>query len=312
VWQRAGRRATARARSQALFKRVQQLLFHISFVKRAPPRLHSSRATAARARSPRHAAAMTSLAEMVRRADPDRYFCALFAPAQHREALFTLAAFNHELARAQEVAREPTLALIRLQWWREVVEGAPKRHEVATPLRQLLESRAVAPPALLSMIESREDAVTAPAPTIAAFLARQKAGPGALAAAWGEVLSASAADLSSLRTLGAAYGIAGTLRNLPALAYAGQCPLPDDVLARANLTRDQAAADPALALTVCGPLRDAGLTLLGPGRPWPRTILAAALPAILARRDLRRAGVVTIRGMTDRVAVLAAAMICRA
>jgi len=40
---------------------------------------------------------------MVRRVDPDRYLTALFAPPARREALFTLYAFNHELARAREV-----------------------------------------------------------------------------------------------------------------------------------------------------------------------------------------------------------------
>ena len=77
-----------------------------------------------------------SLADLVRRHDPDRYFCTLFAPAAAREALFTLYAFNHELARAREVTREPGLALIRLQWWREVVEGAVRQHEVARPLAE--------------------------------------------------------------------------------------------------------------------------------------------------------------------------------
>jgi hypothetical protein len=40
--------------------------------------------------------------------------------------------------------------------------------------------------------------------------------------------------------------------------------------------------------------------------------VAAALPAILARRDLRRATIVAARGASDRVAVLAGAMISRA
>jgi phytoene synthase len=255
---------------------------------------------------------MTPLAEMVRRADPDRYFCALFAPAEHRDALFTLAAFNNELARAQEVAREPTLALIRLQWWREVVEGSAKRHEVATPLRKLLDSRAVAPGPLLSMIESREHAVAEPAPTIAVFLARQEAGPGALAAAWGEVLGASAEQLALLRARGAAYGVAGTLRNMAARAGTGYAQMPDDVLAQAGLTRDQAVADSARALTASAPLRNAGLALLGPARVWPRGILAAALPATLARRDLRRAKPILARGFGDRLAILAAFAAARA
>ena len=75
-----------------------------------------------------------AIAALVRRHDPDRFLTALFAPAERRDALLALYAFNHELARAREVASEPPLALIRLQWWREVVEGEAKRHEVATPL----------------------------------------------------------------------------------------------------------------------------------------------------------------------------------
>ena len=67
-----------------------------------------------------------TLAALVRQHDPDRFLTALFAPAAQRDALLALYAFNHELARAREVASEPTLALIRLQWWREVVDGAAR------------------------------------------------------------------------------------------------------------------------------------------------------------------------------------------
>jgi len=42
---------------------------------------------------------------MVRRADYDRWFCSLFAPGGKREGLWLLYAFNHELARAREVAK---------------------------------------------------------------------------------------------------------------------------------------------------------------------------------------------------------------
>lgn len=93
-------------------------------------------------------------AALVRRHDPDRFLCALFAPAGAREALFTLYAFNHELARAREAAREPTLALIRLQWWREVVEGTRKRHEVAEPLADAIAQGLLVPGDLLAMIEA--------------------------------------------------------------------------------------------------------------------------------------------------------------
>src|SRR5581483_4695324 len=71
----------------------------------------------------------------VRRHDPDRYYATLFAPADKRPLLFALYAFNYEIARVAEHAREPMLGEIRLQWWREAVEGArankPMAHDVA-------------------------------------------------------------------------------------------------------------------------------------------------------------------------------------
>jgi 15-cis-phytoene synthase len=62
-------------------------------------------------------------AELVRTADRDRFVSALFAPAQHRPALHALYAFNVEVARVREVAREPLPGEIRLQWWSEVING---------------------------------------------------------------------------------------------------------------------------------------------------------------------------------------------
>jgi len=76
----------------------------------------------------------SAVGELVRRADYDRWFCTLFAPGGKREGLWLLYAFNHELARAREVGREPMMALVNLAWWREVVEGAQREHEVAGPL----------------------------------------------------------------------------------------------------------------------------------------------------------------------------------
>ena len=62
-------------------------------------------------------------AALVREADRDRYLATLFAPAEHRDALFALYAFNVEIARVRELAREPLPGEIRLQWWREVLSG---------------------------------------------------------------------------------------------------------------------------------------------------------------------------------------------
>ncbi|HEY8613099.1 MAG TPA: squalene/phytoene synthase family protein, partial [Roseomonas sp.] len=107
------------------------------------------------------APALSAVAALARRHDPDRFLWALFAPPEARETIFTLIAFNHELARAREAAREPMMAMIRLQWWRDAVEEAvarvpARRHEVAGPLAQAIRERRLDPAALLAMIDARE------------------------------------------------------------------------------------------------------------------------------------------------------------
>ena len=63
----------------------------------------------------------------MREADKDRFLATLFAPAKYRRALFALYAFNVEIARVRELAREPMPGEIRLQWWRDVFAGAGPR-----------------------------------------------------------------------------------------------------------------------------------------------------------------------------------------
>jgi phytoene synthase len=256
---------------------------------------------------------MSPVAEIVRRHDPDRYFCTLFAPADKRAALFTLYAFNHELARALEVASEPALALIRLQWWREVAEGQAKRHEVASPLHALIEAGVIAREAALALVEARDDSVSAPAETVEGFVAAMRAGPGRLAALAGAVLGASAEEQAVLVGVGAAYGVAGTLRNFAAMARLGRCVVPEAVLMEVGLSREAALADPAAALARLAPgLRAAGVRLAGAARPWRQIVLSAALPGVFARRDLGRAAPVGAHGVGDRLAVLGAVVARRA
>src|ERR1043165_9884877 len=95
----------------------------------------------------------------VRRADPDRYFSTLFAPAGKRPFLFALYAFNHEIARIGEVVREPIMGEIRLQWWREGVEtarvGNPRPHDVLRALSQTFEAGELPLELCESMLDAR-------------------------------------------------------------------------------------------------------------------------------------------------------------
>ena len=227
-------------------------------------------------------ASSSDLLRRLRAADPDRYFCTLFAPAEQREALALLYLFNHELARAREVASQPLLALIRLTWWREVVEGQRKLHEIATPLSDALEAGLFRPEDLLALIAAREQEAEPEIPDLETFLRYARGTAGRLARIAGKVLGA---DSEIVEDLGAAYGIAGILRAAPYLRAQGRSLLP---------------ADGTPAAKIIGAARG----LLG-AQP-PRGALAAALPAVFARRDLGRAD--PARTLGDRLAVAWAAV----
>ncbi|WP_424139062.1 squalene/phytoene synthase family protein [Roseomonas chloroacetimidivorans] len=242
------------------------------------------------------------LAEFARRHDPDRFLCALFAPTEARETIFALIAFNHELARAREAAREPMMALIRLQWWRETVEAAlegepPRRHEVAGPVAGAVREGRLDASGLFAMIEAREADETGD--EAVPLLERLRGTAGAVAAETGRLLGAPEEAMEGLRQIGTAYGVAGTLRSLAALEAQGRDPVPPGT-DRAEAGRDLARQ--GLSLLEKGQRGLAGL---------PARAVAAALPAILARRDLRRVlradwqpgAPPAPRGLGDRMAV---------
>ena len=82
-------------------------------------------------------------AEIVLKADPDRFAAVMAAPVAMRDKLFPLHAFAIEVARAPWVTQESMIAEMRLQWWRdalaEIASGGPvRRHEVVTPLANVL------------------------------------------------------------------------------------------------------------------------------------------------------------------------------
>src|SRR5512146_1661689 len=111
-------------------------------------------------------------AALVREADRDRYLATLFAPAEHRDALFALYAFNVEISRVRNLAREPMPGEIRLQWWREVLEGQrdgePAAHPVAAALRETLARHGFVATPLLELIDARSfDLYNEPMPSVA-------------------------------------------------------------------------------------------------------------------------------------------------
>jgi phytoene synthase len=256
-----------------------------------------------------------TLAALVRQHDPDRFLTALFAPPERRDALLALYAFNHELARAREVASQPTLALIRLQWWREVVDGARRRHAVATPLAATIEAGMLRRDDLHALIDAREVEAEPEIATLDDWRAYVLAGAGGLAVAAAHLLGAP--EPEAARRFGAAYGVAGLLRSAALVAARGRCLLPADLLAAHGVAVAAAIATPNASpvRAVLASLAEEGRTLLrqGAGVPVRGDAIAAVLPVVLARRDLARWPKMAParRGFGDRLAVTIAGLLGR-
>lgn len=179
------------------------------------------------------------LGALVRAADPDRYFSALFAPAPARAYLFALYAFNHEVARVAETAREPMMGAIRLEWWRETVEGAragaPRNHDVAKGLAALFQGFALPLADFEAIIAARAFDGSAERFADLAALENYVDATGGGVMRLGVTILGGDAGLA--REAALAYGLAGLLRSLAFHNARHKLYLPLDLLNAVGLTQ---------------------------------------------------------------------------
>lgn len=264
-----------------------------------------------------------STMQAARQVDPDRFFCSLFLPPAARIAALTLITFNHECIRAVGTSASwsvagPMAGLIRLQWWRDVLEsGNAQRHDTARAVLDLLARGAVRRETLDGIITARECELDG-LPDRPTWQASMLDGAGGVQVAMAEAAGVTDAEqLARIRLMGGIYGVGALVRYLPVVLHGGRCPLPDDMLAETGLTRDGLRTGQATATqiaTLRDGLRQQGRDWLvmvrGEGARLPRAAMSAGLPAILGLRDMRphaiRSEGTQPRGLGDRLAVMRA------
>jgi 15-cis-phytoene synthase len=179
--------------------------------------------------------AFSHCAELVRTADRDRFLATLFAPAGSRDALYALYAFDIEIARAADLAREAIPGEIRLQWWREVLQGERGGEASASPvaaaLLSALERCHLTADRLLPLVEAhRFDLYNEPMATVADLERYAANTTAALIAIAAQILGIDAA--AAARPAGIAQGIARALAALPRHAAQRKLYLPVELLTR--------------------------------------------------------------------------------
>ena len=73
-------------------------------------------------------------AQLVRDHDFERYAATLFMPPRARRPVLALYAFNTELRRIRDHVSQPLPGEIRLQWWRDLVDGDARGSVEANPI----------------------------------------------------------------------------------------------------------------------------------------------------------------------------------
>jgi NADH dehydrogenase [ubiquinone] 1 alpha subcomplex assembly factor 6 len=174
----------------------------------------------------------------VREREPERYLATLFAPAEAREPLFTLYAFDHEIARVRSVVSEPMAGMIRFQWWRDALEGVEAGRPLAHPVVAALQAHwtFLRPlrPHLDDAIDARELELTSDPPAdLAALEERLEAGCAAITCAAIDLLGASGEEThAAARHLGLALGLIRLVRGLAGDLRQNRLMLPTAMLRR--------------------------------------------------------------------------------
>jgi phytoene synthase len=140
----------------------------------------------------------------------------LFAPADRRGPLFALYAFNVEIESVRERAREPMPGEIRLQWWRDVINGDRAGEATANPiaaaLLDIVARFSLPKPQLLDLIEAHSlDLYDHPMPTYEALEGYARKTSGTIFDLATRIVGAPA-EYAAERA-GFAYGMTALLRS---------------------------------------------------------------------------------------------------
>jgi 15-cis-phytoene synthase len=242
-------------------------------------------------------------AELVRTADRDRFLSSLFAPAHHRAALHALYAFNVEVARVREVAREPLPGEIRLQWWSEVVNGERAEEAAANPvasaLLTVIERHRLAPPALTALLDARRfDLYDDPMARLADLEDYARQTSSALLALAAQILANVEGEVTEpvANPAGIAYAIASLVRAFPPHAARRQLYVPLELLERHGVEPEDifAGRSSKNLRAVFADLQDVARRHLLAAHQHIATLPDAALPAFLP--------VALVRPALDRLA----------
>ncbi len=237
---------------------------------------------------------------MLRDTDRDRYLACLLSPDDKRGALAALYAFNAELARIRDLVHEPLPGEIRMQYWRDLLEGNAHGSTEANPLAAALlsavEAHRLPRQTLVNMIEARIfDLYDDPMESRTSLEGYAGETASALIQLAGLILSPDEAMKSADTAghAGVAQAISGMLLLMPLHQRRGQVYIPLEILSATGLDRETflAGEDKPRISAAIEAFAGLGRDHLAKARAsvLPPSVLPAFLPAALAEPVLMKA-----------------------
>lgn len=178
--------------------------------------------------------------------DKERFLCALFAAPEEREKLFTLLAFNYEIAKIRGMVTEPMAGLIRLQWWREAIEsiyaGKTPNHDIATSLALLIQNHGLNVQHFETLLNTREqDLEEQPPESLEALIRYSEGSNSPLFQLMLEALGINDdAHHEAAKHLGIAWALTGMMRTIK-FPGAKRLIFPVDLLQQHSISPDNIA-----------------------------------------------------------------------
>jgi phytoene synthase len=230
---------------------------------------------------------------MLRDSDRDRYLACLLSPEDKRGALAALYAFNAELARIRDLVHEPLPGEVRMQYWRDLLDGnahgSTEANPVASALLSAIETHRLPRQTFSDMIDARIfDLYDDPIETRVSLEGYAGETASALIQLASLVLSPDDAPQSAEAAghAGVAQAISGLLLLMPLHRHRGQVYIPLEILAATGLDRDTflAGEDKARISAAIEAFAGLGRDHLARARKVaiPQTVFPAFLPAALA------------------------------
>ncbi|MBR7653987.1 phytoene/squalene synthase family protein [Brucella oryzae] len=186
---------------------------------------------------------------LLREADRDRYLSVLYAPEDRRGGLAALYAFNAEVARIRDLVHEPLPGEVRLQWWRDLINGeargSAEAHPVAAALIGAIEKYELPRAAFDNYCEARIfDLYDDPMPSRNDLEGYCGETASAIIQLAGFILDRHAAQAQTEITghAGVAQAVTGLLRLMPLHRRRGQVYVPADMLQAVGVTREMLLA----------------------------------------------------------------------